>query len=348
MPLVKSHVLVESQKWDKVMMLRRCSYPSSVALIRLRHLAIHCDAPSAQDLTSIFKTVPVLRTLRILTNPHAFLPLSSYPALNSLELNDISVPILLNAFVQFPRLSHLKARLSNPANMIARPQIHTAPYRQSHILDTYCGYPAPVDPMLDWLTLPNLRRLEIHHELQFNVLSSFLTRASWPRDHDSRADRGVATYMAAMLSHHIAREEYILEFMVTLTLHVNQWPGLHLSPLPRLRALTVATWKLDFPHETLFYYLRDTMNRRRHPLPLQSFHLKLRHDPTGNDRIFWLPGNLIQAELGRIVAEGLDIQITTPDDHLNWPDELNCRIDVSLESANLMRQMWTRKHSLNC
>ncbi|KAJ7198337.1 hypothetical protein GGX14DRAFT_700134 [Mycena pura] len=309
------------------------SSDSSVAFLGLRDLAVHCYSrgPSAQSLASIFKAAPVLRTLRILTDPDAFLPLFSYPRLNSLELRDTSMLTLLDALIQFPQLSHIKACLNEPINVSGRPYIHTAPYLQSLILSTYCGFTAPADPVLDWLTLPNLRRLELDHEPQFHVLSSFLTRSSCVLEHlglsiTTREQIGelpdIWQKCPSITSLEINADEYILEFVMTLTIHVNRWPDLKPSPLPCLRALTVTTWKLDFGYELLMHCLRDTMDPKRHPLPLQSFHLKLCHDPSDTQHSIWLPSKLIQAELGRIVAEGIDIRITTPG-VLYWPDKLN-------------------------
>ncbi|KAJ7487928.1 hypothetical protein FB451DRAFT_1390902 [Mycena latifolia] len=302
------------------------------AFSQLRDLAIHCYPHSDENLASIFGRAPALRTFRILTNPRPFSPFGPYPVLTSLELRQTAMPTLLDALIQFPLLLHLKAHLHAPINT-GRPAIHIAPHLQSLIINTSVGYPAPVDPVLNWLTLPNLRRLELHHNPQFDVLSAFLTRSSCILEHlaltiVSREEieqlRQIWPQCSSITSLEMSVEEYILEFLVTLTLHVHKNSKFHQPVLlPRLRALTVSTWKLHFEYDTLFWYLRDSMDLERHPVQLETFHLKLKHDPSGDDRIFWLPGELYLAELGRIVAEGLVIKITSPDEHSNWPDELN-------------------------
>ncbi|KAJ7671917.1 hypothetical protein B0H17DRAFT_190883 [Mycena rosella] len=307
----------------------------SVAFPVLRELAVCCYRPNDEDFAVIFKTAPALRTLRILTDPRPFLPFGQYPMLQSLELCDISVPALLDALAEFPRLAHLKASLGRPITVTGlESNISIAPNLESLVIGTYCGYPTPGDTLLDWLTLPNLRSLELHNNPQFDALSSFFTRSSCQLEHlalaiESKEDMQelpriwLKTYSITTLEIYV--EEHILEFMQTLTLQVHKHPDGFLQPvlLPHIKTLTVATWNLDFDYEMLFLYLRDSMNLERHPTRLESFHLKLTHDPTGNDRIFWLPDDQVLSEFERLVAEGLDIKITSPDDHLNWPDELN-------------------------
>lgn len=299
---------------------------ASAAFPRLRHLGISCydDSHSIEGLVSTFGPSSALHQLRVLSHQSSIAASRTYPFLTTLDLRDTSVPTVMEMLAQCPQLLHLRAHLRHPETL----SVALAPVTlglHSLILAAYNGFGA-APPMLNYLTLPDLRRLDLRHDSQFDVLGSFLARSGCVPDHlgiwmnsESEA-RGELNHLLRRLPSlsslaihtgpHIHTVVYILGVFPSL---VGALPDV----VPKLKALTLTTWKHNYDYEHLLGFLERRRRQHLHPVPLESFHLELCENEF--DQATPPPTPSIFLAFEKLMAEGLDIQVSTR--HSRWPEE---------------------------
>ncbi|KAF8152013.1 hypothetical protein K438DRAFT_1864592 [Mycena galopus ATCC 62051] len=180
--------------------------------------------------------------------------------------------------------------------------------------------------MLNYLTLPDLRRLDLRHDSQFDVLVSFLTRSGCVPDHlgiwvDSESEAREElddllsrlpslSSLAVHTGPHIHTVVYILGAFPAL---VGALPDV----VPKLKALTLTTWKHNYDYEHLLAFLERRRIQHLYPVPLESFHLELCENEFDQGTPRPTPSIFLAFE--KLMAEGLDIQVSTR--HSRWPEE---------------------------
>ncbi|KAJ7643440.1 hypothetical protein DFH06DRAFT_599057 [Mycena polygramma] len=161
---------------------------------RLRGLC--AEFPSLRDLAlwayqfpipddypvTIFGRAPLLHRMRILSDVHSAASFGGYAFLTTLELTTTSITIVLELLVKYPRLLHFKAFLRDPFHGALPRAPPLAVGLQSLVLAG--GHPdEPIPPLLDFLTLPQLRRLDLRHDPTFDMVQSLLERSGCVLDH---------------------------------------------------------------------------------------------------------------------------------------------------------------------
>ncbi|KAJ7476390.1 hypothetical protein B0H11DRAFT_2032149 [Mycena galericulata] len=299
---------------------------ASAAFPRLRHLAISChdDSRSIEGLVSTFGPSSALRQLRVLSHQSSIAASRTYPFLTTLDLQDTSETTVMEMLAQCPQLLHLSAHLRDPETL----SVALAPVTlglHSLILAAYNGYGA-APPMLNYLTLPDLRRLDLRHDSQFDVLASFLARSGCIPDHlgtwiNSKSEAQgelnnllrrlpSLSSLAIYTGPHIHTVVYILGVLPSL---VGALPDV----VPKLKALTLTTWEHNYDYKHLLGFLERRRMQHLHPVPLESFHLELCENQF--DQATPRPMPSIFRAFEKLMAEGLDIQVSTR--HSRWPEE---------------------------
>ncbi|KAJ7190114.1 hypothetical protein GGX14DRAFT_408303 [Mycena pura] len=120
--------------------------------------------------------------LQILTNPE-LLNLELYPMLTTLEVDDIPVAILHSILQRLPQLLHLTAHLNSTHT--TRGTVTIAPSLQSLVLSGhyYRGQAPQCSNILEFLTLPGLRRLELIARDTFSSRPDFFRRSACALEH---------------------------------------------------------------------------------------------------------------------------------------------------------------------
>ncbi|KAJ6622497.1 hypothetical protein B0H10DRAFT_2014063 [Mycena sp. CBHHK59/15] len=220
----------------------------------LRELAMMCYG-SGPGPFSIFRSAPALCGIR--------LPYRSFPSGVFFQsyLREMSVGTLVDMLTDLPQLLHLDTRL---ALMIIPP---------SSML--VCREDAPDPPVLDYLTLPKLRCLELHHPPQFQALG--LGADAHSPDFSGIISLDLDTYV------------YLDSFTYGLQ---------DTTLLPHLRSLSLTSWRDGMDYASLVWCLRIRNHDRK---VLKSF--KLDFDNPLVSELAGLPtDDLILAELESIVA----------------------------------------------
>lgn len=179
----------------------------------------------------------------------------------------------------------------------------------------------PAEPVVTYLILPKLRRLELRHTPQFNVLASFAERSPCVglehlalrivRQDEARGMIPILRGFPSIVSFDIGVDVHIIHALYTLSAEHNL--------LPNLTDLTISTCKSNFDYGYLLAFLREKRDLERRPVQLNSFHLKLYAREDDSDRRVWLPGPIILSAFEGIMAEGLAVRVSTRED--SWPHE---------------------------
>jgi hypothetical protein len=188
---------------------------------------------------------------------------------------------------------------------------------KSLFIAAYNGY-GPFPPVLNFLALPKLRRLDLHHNPQFAVLASFLARSPCVLDHlgltigaenetRQKLPDILRTFPSlASLDIHAGSDIMTIMYLLSCTSAVAGAPR---DIVPELKTLTITTWNKDFDYEYLLRFLRLCRDSKSYPVVLESFHLKICEDE--GDRLYGLPSLCVFSALEQITAQGLNIVVST-------------------------------------
>ncbi|KAJ6541307.1 hypothetical protein B0H10DRAFT_1398521 [Mycena sp. CBHHK59/15] len=231
----------------------------------------------------------------------------------------MSVATLVDMLTDFPQLLHLDTCISDYTPFDNYGVVPVTANLESLIIQSREEAPDP--PVLDYLTLPKLRRLELHHPPQVQALSSFRIRSACILEH-----------LALQVSTHTEVWELMRilpDFSGIISLDLDTYiyldsftHGLQdTTLLPHLRSLRLTSWRDGINYASLVWCLRIRNHDRK---VLKSF--KLDFD---NPRVSELAGlptdNLILAELESVVADGLKVQIWSSEGV--WPSETDRTVD---------------------
>ncbi|KAJ7194420.1 hypothetical protein GGX14DRAFT_576366 [Mycena pura] len=272
----------------------RTNFPS------LRQLALVQYAPSSPERHPIlgFSHAPLLQELKI-HNPPGSLKLDFYPLLTTLDIQYIPAATL-SILQQHPQLLHVTACLEDD---ISSGPATIAPSLQSLIL---VGFSSNI---LEFLTLPGLRRLEI--DKANNVFPScpeFLRRSACPLDHlaiySKHGGDELADCLAAMptiTSLHIdARHDDM--FLITRTLTA--------TPLlvPRLATLVLRKPELQD------YLSLVNLLCTRFAQGLASVEVRVDYFFNGGS---WFPRVDCLVELNGLISGGVDVELRCDGEYWN-------------------------------
>jgi hypothetical protein len=137
---------------------------------------------SGPDPFSIFRNASALREIRL---PYQSFPnggfFQSYVSLHTLQLREMSAATLVDMLTDLPQLLHLDIGISDYTPFDNARVVPVTANLESLIIQNREDASDP--PVLDYLTLPRLRRLELHHPPQFQALSSFRIRSACILEH---------------------------------------------------------------------------------------------------------------------------------------------------------------------
>ncbi|KAJ7020303.1 hypothetical protein C8F04DRAFT_1403734 [Mycena alexandri] len=278
----------------------------------LRDIAITCYG-SGPGPFSMFRSALALREIRL---PHTSCPngafLQPYVSLHTLRLGEMSVATLLDMLTDLPQLLHLDTKIDDYPPFDSVGVVPVTANLESLIIRGREEAPdqAPDPPVLDYLTLPKLRRLELHYRLQLQALASFCIRSACVLEH-LRLQVFTETECWGLM-HMLPNFSGITSFdLDTYTCLDSVTYSLQdTTLLPHLRSLRLNSWRSGIDYATLVWCLR-IRNR-----DLKSFTLDFE-----NPRVAELGGlptdNLILAELESIVAGGMEVRIWTSEGV--WP-----------------------------
>ncbi|KAJ7190883.1 hypothetical protein GGX14DRAFT_407641 [Mycena pura] len=267
---------------------------------------------------SIFRNAPALREIRL---PYTSFPngvlFQSYASLHTLQLGEISVATLVDMLTDNPQLLHLDIGISGYTPFDYTGVVPVTANLESLVIQKREDAPAPDLPLLDYLTLPKLRRLELHHPPQLQALSSFRIRSAFILEH---------------LALQVSTKEEVLKLMRILpdfsgiiSLDLDTYVYLDYlayalkdpTLLPRLRSLRLNSWRDSIDYVSLVWCLRIRYREKR---VLKSFTLSFDNPVC---ELGGLPtDDLILAELESLVADGLKVQISSSEWWPSRPIEL--------------------------
>ncbi|KAJ7829631.1 hypothetical protein B0H13DRAFT_1916367 [Mycena leptocephala] len=285
----------------------------------LRDLAMVCGG-SSSDTFSIFRNAPALREIRLPYDFYNGLCFQSYVSLHTLRLYEMSMAILVDMLTHFPQLLHLKTGINDYPPFDNAGVVPVTANLESLIIQSREYAPDP--PVLDYLTLPKLRRPELHHPLQSQALSSFRIRSACILEHLAlrvSTDTEVWELMRILLDF----SEIISLDLDTYVYLDSFTDGLQdTTLLPHLRSLRLNSWCDGIDYESLVWCLRSRNHDRK---ILKSF--KLDFDNPQVNELGGLPrDDLIFAELESVVADGLKVRIWTSQGV--WPSETDRTIAI--------------------
>ncbi|KAJ7459242.1 hypothetical protein FB451DRAFT_1272288 [Mycena latifolia] len=237
----------------------------------------------------------------------------------SLTLREMSVATLVDMLMDFPQLLHLDTGISDYTPFDNAGVVPVTANLESLIIQSREDAPDP--PVLDYMTLPKLRRLELHHPPQFQALSSFRIRSACILEH-----------LALQVSTHTEVWELMRilpDFPGIISLDLDTYVYLDsfthglqdTALLPHLRSLRLTSWCDGIDYASLVWCLRI---RNRDRKVLKSF--KLNFDNPRVSELAGLPTDaLILAQLESVVADGLKVQIWSSEGV--WPSEIDRTVD---------------------
>ncbi|KAJ7226215.1 hypothetical protein C8J57DRAFT_1586069 [Mycena rebaudengoi] len=251
------------------------------------------------QIEGVLQGAPTLRELRLLgmsTTPN--FPL---PSLARLDINP-NVPIA-EFFVildRFPRLEHLGCWVDDAIAYTAKPRSFQQP------LSLRLGGTDGAT-VLNYITLPNLRSLDLPDYIDWDIVLAFLSRSRCPLD-----------YLSIDIQHYGDDEDELPRILPAIssvsTLKMVCWPRdvtvllecLSSSSLvPPLEHLTVeSVGSVDY--EVLVEMLRRRRNPE-HGIKLRSLRLSITGREDLSEVTKWPLGNLVSSELNRLIADGLDL-----------------------------------------
>ncbi|KAJ7501017.1 hypothetical protein B0H11DRAFT_2189018 [Mycena galericulata] len=270
---------------------------------QLRRLELKASDSDYETLRATFSDLPVLRELAMTCYGSGPGPVSIFCNASALRLREMSVATLVDLLTDFPQLLHLDTGINDHPPFDNARMVPVTSNLQSLIIQSRQDAPDP--PVLGYLTLPELRRLELHHPPQLEALSSFRIRSACILEHlalqvSTNAEfwelMGILPDFSGIISLDLDTYVY-LDFFT----HCLQDTTL----LPHLASLRLNSWRNGIDYASLAWCLRV---RNRDRKVLKSFTLDF-----DNPRISELPGlptdDLILAALESLVADGLKIQI---------------------------------------
>ncbi|KAJ7194410.1 hypothetical protein GGX14DRAFT_576354 [Mycena pura] len=273
----------------------------------LRQLAVLRKIPSSPNNHPIllgFSDAPLLSELKIHGDPG--LPnLDLYPLLTNLEVHNIPATILHSILQQLPQLLHVTARLEQTTNTIRGP-VTIAPSLQSFVLW------GPCSNILKSLTLPGLRRLELHTSDRHSSRPDFFRRSACALDHLAIAlDQGMdelADCLHAVPTVTSLVIRVIDDDMYSLACALRATP----LPVPRLANLVI---RVTTPSPDFKYYplVRALEVRAAHGLVSVQIHSFQRFWQEDG----WLPPAGCLDELTTLIADGMDVELRC-DDEYSW------------------------------
>ncbi|KAJ7154170.1 hypothetical protein C8R46DRAFT_1118907, partial [Mycena filopes] len=279
----------------------------SMSLPRLRRLALRFDSGRKLRPASIFPNTPWLRDLDVGESTIAELLL--WPNLTTLHLGLISLDQLLQLLQSCYQINDITAQLALAPSTISGPR----PFPHLHSLTLFRGKYAQA--AVQSLTLPNLRRLELHSTVDSPLFLSFLKRSACALDHLTLGFNYNRTFQDCLAT---------LPSLKSLEVEVNRWTMVHFRGLldaravvPRLRTLfmRVDTEDLDYSG-----FATSLKTRRRHSPDFQFLRLDIHQDSYDDDEgdTQWLPQRA-KSLFEDLLADGLQIQVNWESEE-GWPE----------------------------
>ncbi|KAJ7664557.1 hypothetical protein DFH06DRAFT_1324101 [Mycena polygramma] len=189
-------------------------------------------------------------------------------------------------------------------------------------LSPLCPLHPRTAPLLIVLTLPQLRKLDLHHPPHFDTLQAFLARSGCVLNH---LGLGISTESEATLDLYIVLRMF--PSLSSLRIHagphieavlylLGETGGTFVGQIvPKLRALVLTTSGGDRDCEDLLFFLQNRRRLALYPVALQSFHLELVKNVFGGHAPF--PNDPALASLAHLMHDGLDIMVSTRESR--WP-----------------------------
>ncbi|KAJ7646292.1 hypothetical protein DFH06DRAFT_576886 [Mycena polygramma] len=263
------------------------------------------------DPLSIFGNAPSLADLNVQSQPRDAI-LDTYPLLTSIELGYVHVHAVLAMLHRYPRLLHFTAQIKHDGSAHRGDQPLLVPRLESLVI---------YGPDIDFLSAPNLRRLEFDTGWRgpvFSTLLPFLARSSCILDHlsfniqheDSESDFLACLKAVPALSSlqiDVCKDDRFIRM-------INCDPPV----VPQLQMLQISASyeKFDYLAFTQLLQLRrDDIG----PLTqLHSVQLELEENEPDYaiDEDSWLPES-VTIEFDKLVAGGLKLRVTL-DDRYVW------------------------------
>ncbi|KAJ7441071.1 hypothetical protein B0H11DRAFT_2097024 [Mycena galericulata] len=231
----------------------------------------------------------------------------------------MSVATLVDMLTDFPQLLHLDTGITDHPPVDNARMVPVTSNLQSLIIQSREDAPDP--PVLGYLTLPELRRLELHHPSQLEALSSFRIRSACILEHLALQVSTNAEFWELM--------RILPDFSGIISLDLDTYVYLDFfthclqdtTLLPHLSSLRLNSWRNGIDYASLAWCLRI---RNRDRKVLKSFTLDF-----DNPRVSELPGlptdDLILAALESLVADGLKVQICCSEGV--WPSDTDRTVD---------------------
>ncbi|KAJ7193873.1 hypothetical protein GGX14DRAFT_701065 [Mycena pura] len=250
-----------------------------------------------------FSGAPLLRELKIAESPQS-VKLDIYPLLTTLDIHRIPSATLLSILRQLPQLLHVVAHLHDDNS--SGPAI-IAPFLQSFILHGGCLN------ILDFLTLPGLRRLEIDKaNIDFPSCLEFFRRSVCALDH-----LGIWVYedtdgLAACLDAMPTVTSLCIDVVCDTSLIARI---LTKTPLlvPRLATLTLRFYDLEDYHlSPVVDFLCERFARG-----LVSVKFQYYDDDDEDDVRSWFPPADCLAKLNELISGGMDVELRWDKEYWN-------------------------------
>ncbi|KAJ7194385.1 hypothetical protein GGX14DRAFT_678896 [Mycena pura] len=303
--------MIAPRLWRLELFLEWTSYvelaKNHTSFPNLRQLALLGSLPEKHPILG-FSEAPLLRKLTIY-NRAGSLKLDLYPLLTTLNIRDIPSATLLSILQQLPQLLHVTAFLYHDNSS---GPVTIAPSLQSLILEA-SGFPSN---LLEFLTLPGLRRLEINKANNiFRSCPEFLRRSGCPLDHLAISIHGgdeLADCLDAMPMVTSLRIDARYHDMSSIARTLTATPLL----VPRL-----ATLVLHIPDLRGYLSLVDLL-RARFAQGLAS--VEVRVDYNG---VSWFPPVDCLVKLNGLISGGMDVELRCDGECWNGGEHYARRIE---------------------
>ncbi|KAJ7684317.1 hypothetical protein DFH06DRAFT_3666 [Mycena polygramma] len=256
---------------------------------------------------SVVDNAPLLVDLRIESAPPSVSLLS--PSLTTLEMGQrIALSTLLDVFQQCPHLLHFTVDVDHQNQEDELPIITLANLQSLVIRGPGAG--------LDFLDLPALRHLDLRNS---GTVHAFVRRSRCALEH-----LAIAQWHESGLQEILRAVPYLTSLTVDVQSKMNSFIDLFEKDpalLPQLTTLRISAEHLYFHHLAFIQLLRE----RRDPSPFRTRLAFAQLDLSSEDELdedcqWLLPSATI--EFDKLIAEGLEIQVTGEDDYDNsyfWP-----------------------------
>ncbi|KAJ7021809.1 hypothetical protein C8F04DRAFT_1241148 [Mycena alexandri] len=294
---------------------------------QLHRLELQASDSDCETLRAMCSDFPILRDIAITcygsvhwlsakSASHTSCPngafLQPYVSLHTLRLGEMSVATLLDMLTDLPQLLHLDTKIDDYPPFDSVGVVPVTANLESLIIRGREEAPdqAPDPPVLDYLTLPKLRRLELHYRLQLQALASFCIRSACVLEH-LRLQVFTETECWGLM-HMLPNFSGITSFdLDTYTCLDSVTYSLQdTTLLPHLRSLRLNSWRSGIDYATLVWCLR-IRNR-----DLKSFTLDFENRGSPSSGVFQrtISSSL---NLNLLLQAGMEVRIWTSEGV--WP-----------------------------